>query len=130
MKIIGLLAGLLGGKTWLAWLVAGGSVLAILGGTYAWIDHGGYKRAELKWTVKYEQREREIAELRFKELERQAYANDQAKADERAALEQLEREFAALQELNQQLLEEAAADPDRDNIGLSASAVDRLNRIR
>lgn len=130
MKIIAMLAGLLGGKTWLAWLLSAAAVLTTLVGLAVWIDQGGYRRATLEWTVKYEQRERAIDKMRFDELERQAFANDQAKAAERAALEELERELAERELLIDQLREEAAADPDAEQLGINAAAVARINRIQ
>ena len=128
--MIKLLAGLLGGRTWLAWLIAGGSVLAVLGGLYAWVDHGGYNRATLEWTVKYEEREQDILRQRIAEADRQSVVNYEAKQAERAAIEELERELADREALISRLQDEAAADPDATRLGINADAVSRINRIQ
>ncbi len=130
MNPIALLAGLLGGKLWLAWLIVAGLGLGAVGGLYVAVDHGGYKRAAAEWTIKYEKREAALNEERFKELDRQATANDAAKA---AEAERLAAEQSRVAELELQIAEmDKAADVDvnRDRIGLGADSVDRLKRIR
>lgn len=128
--MIRLLAGLLCGKTWLAWLIVAGGALAALSGLYAYVDHGGYARAEAKWSQKYDARERALEAQRFKELDRQATVNAEAKARE---AERLAAEQRRADELERQLAQndrEAEADPTAGRIGLGADSVDRLNRIR
>lgn len=108
-----------------------GALAAILGsaaGIYAWIDHQGYQRATLEWTVKYNAREAELKQQAADELARQQAANDAAKAEEEAQLEaERKRQMAAI-DLAMTLANEAAADPNADNIALDAAAVDRHNR--
>ena len=128
--MIQILSGLLGGRTWAAWLVVAVLSLGALGGVYAWIDHQGYARASAEWQAKYEAREVALAQQRFHELDRQAHANDAAKARE---AERLAAAQAQIDALNQALLENdvaAEADPNADRIGIGADSVERLNRIR
>lgn len=108
-----------------------GALAVIVGaaaGVYAWIDHQGYQRAALEWTVKYNAREAELKQQAADELARQQAANDAAKAEEDAQLEaERKRQMAAI-DLAMTLADEAAADPNHDNIALDAAAVDRHNR--
>lgn len=125
-----LLIGLLGGKTWLAWLIVAGVGLGALGGIYAFIDHGGYRRATLEWTIKYDKRELELQQLRFKELDRQASVNAAAKAREADRLAAEMARAAALEAIILENDRAAESDPHRDRIGLGADSVDRINRIQ
>ena len=124
------LIGLLGGKAWLAWLLVAGVGLGALGGVYAFIDHGGYRRATLEWTVKYDKREAELNAARFKELDRQASVNAAAKALEATRLAAEMARAAALEAIILENDLAAEIDPDKDRIGLGADSVDRINRIR
>lgn len=128
--MIALLTRLLGGRTWLAWLIVAGLSLASLGGLYAYVDHKGYARAEDKWSQKYDAREAELQAARFRELDRQATANAEAKAREAKRLAEEQRRVDELDRQLAQINREADADPNRDRPGLSAGAVERLNRIR
>lgn len=128
--MIALLARLLGGRTWLAWLLVGGLSLGTLGGLYAWADHHGYARASAAWQKKYDAREAELQAERFRELDRQATANAEAKAREAERLAAEQRRVDELEALLAELSAQADADPNRDRPGLSAGAVERLNRIR
>jgi hypothetical protein len=128
--MIRVLAALLGGKTWLAWLIVAGGGLAALGGLYAYVDHQGYKRASAHWSQKYEARERALETQRFREIDRQATVNAEAKAREAERLAAERRRAAELEALIVDLSRAAEADPNRDRIGLGADSVDRLNRIR
>lgn len=103
-------------------------ILGVAGGVYLWIDHQGYRRAELEWTVKYQQREAELQRELADEIKRQAEANADAKAAEEAELEVYRQQLLKMAKLAQQLSTEAAADPNHDNIALDAAAVDRHNR--
>lgn len=130
MAIIRLLAGLLGGKTWLAWLIAAAMAATALAGVYAYVDHQGYKRAATEWSAKYEKREAELQAARFRELDRQATANAEAKAREAERLAAEQRRAEELEALLDELAAAAKADPNADRIGLGADSVERLNRIR
>lgn len=128
--MIALLARLLGGKTWLAWLIVASLSAGAVGGLYAWVDHQGYARASAKWSQKYDARESELQAARFKELDRQSTANAEAKAREAERLAAEQQRVDDLERLLAELSAQADADPNRDRPGLSAGAVDRLNRIR
>ena len=128
--MITLLARLLGGRTWLAWLIVVGLSVGTLGGLYAWVDHQGYARASAAWGKKYDARETELQAQRFRELDRQATANAEAKAREAERLAAEQQRVEELELLLADLSKQADADPDRDRPGLSAGAVDRINRIR
>lgn len=128
--MINFLAALLGGRVWLAWLIVAGLGLGGLAAGYAWIDHQGYRRAELEWTVKYDKREIDLNRQRFIEIDRQATANAAAKAREAAALAQMAIKNSELQALIDDQAVAAAQDPDRDRISFSAAAVERINNIK
>lgn len=127
--MIKILSALLGGKTWLAWLIVAGLGLGALGGVYWYVDHGGYQRATLEWTVKYNDRELALERQRLAELDRQAQANDQAKAAEAARIAQLRNELAQLERELEEQSHAADNDPNADRIGLGADSVHRINRI-
>lgn len=124
------LAALLGGKTWLARLMVAGLGLGAVGGLYAYVDHQGYKRAETKWSQKYDARELELQTVRFRELDRQATVNADAKAREAVILAAEQARADALEALIADLTAAAEADPHAARIGLGADSVNRLNRIR
>jgi hypothetical protein len=130
MTIIAWLARLLGGRTWLAWLLTAASVAGALGGIYAYVDHQGYKRATIEWSQKYDRREAELQAMRFRELDRQATANAEAKAAESARLREMAERLADLEAAAAENDRAAEADPNADRIGLGADSVERLNRIR
>lgn len=127
--MIKLIASLLGGKTWLVWLIVAALGLGALGGAYWWVDHGGYQRATLEWTVKYNDRELALERQRLAELDRQATANDSAKAAEAARIAQLRNELAQAERELQEQSHEADIDPNADRVGLGSDSVLRINRI-
>jgi hypothetical protein len=110
-------------------------VVGLLGGAFAYVEKvkhdayaNGYQKATLEWTIKYNAREAELKQQAADELARQQAANDAAKAEEEAQLEaERKRQMAAI-DLAMTLANEAAADPNADNIALDAAAVDRHNR--
>lgn len=128
--MIPIIARLLGGKTWAAWLLVAVLAIGAAGGTYAWVDHQGYARASAAWSQKYEAREAALQAQRFRELDRQASANAEAKAREAARLAAEQARADALEALIDELTAAAEHDPNAARIGLGADSVDRLNRIR
>ena len=117
----------------LSWRIIGvvgllATILGGLAGLYAHVDHQGYQRATLEWTVRYERREAELRQQLADELDRQASINAMAKAAEEAELETYRKQLLARADLAQRLADEAAADPNADNVALDAAAVDRHNR--
>lgn len=115
---------------WQVGLIVGGALaLAGIAGAAAYhFDRQGYGRATLEWTVKYERRERELEAQLLREIDRQASVNAAAKAAEQARIAALQRQLADLDLLANELLTEAANDPNADRIGLDGPAVERINR--
>jgi len=128
--MITILARLLGGSTVAAWLVVGVLGATALGGAYWYAQNQGFQRATLEWSVRYAGREAELQRLAFQELDRQAAANDAAKANEAARLAQLRNELSALERQLQEQSNAADNDPDAGRIGLSADGVQRVDGIR
>lgn len=127
--MIKFIAGLLGGNTLMAWLIVAGLGLGAVGGVYWWVDHQGYQRATLEWTVKYNDRELALEKQRLAELDRQATANDRAKAAEAARIAQLRNELAQRERELEEQSHEADVDPNADRVGLGADSVRRIQRI-
>lgn len=127
--MISLLARLLGGSTIAAWLVVAALGAGVVSGAYWYASNQGYQRATLEWLVRYNERELALERQRLAELDRQALANDQAKAAERAALSQLRNEMAQLEIQLQERANEAAEDPDRGNIACNLECVRRHNSV-
>lgn len=90
----------------------------------------GYNLASDKWENKYNEREVQIATETAKEQDRQYRANERAKELEQKRIETIRDLESELNEINERNSEEAAADPDRDRIGVNADGVLRLNRIK
>ena len=124
-----LLTRLLGGSSFLAWLAVAGLCLGAAGGAYWWVDNHGYQRATLEWSVKYTQREVDLERRRLAELDRQATANDIAKAAEAARIAQLRNEAAQMERRLQDLAKEATSDPDAERLGINADSVARINSV-
>lgn len=116
----------LGANSWMSWL----ALVVVVGGLFGGVWYNGYSTASNKWELKYEQRERQIAQTTAIEQDRQWEANQRAKERERAMLDKL---LLVQDELDKQLgvnANEAANDPDRDRIGISVDGVQRINRIK
>ena len=124
------LAGLLGLKSWVTWLIIAGASLSALGGVYAYVDHGGYARAAHEWSTKYDAREAAWLKASIAEAERQSLANQIAKEKEAAALAAERARAAALEAQIAELEKAAEADVNHARVGLGAASVDRLNRSR
>lgn len=127
--MIKIIASLLGGSTLAAWVLVAALGATALGGAYWYVDHQGYNRATIEWTVKYQERELALERQRLAELDRQAAANDRAKAAEAARIAQLRSELADMEHQLQEQSHEADIDPDADRVGLGASSVQRIGRI-
>lgn len=112
VTVLGVLAGL-GAAAW---------------GIEAAIEARGYERAELKWTIKYQHLIDDIDKRTTAEINRQARVNAEAKAEEEAALEEQRLKTDAATRLAIRLADEAANDPNRDNIALDAEAIARHKR--
>ena len=127
--MIKLIASLLGGSTLAAWAVVALLSVAGLGGAYFWAQNQGYQRATVEWSQKYDARELVLERQKLAELDRQAQANDRAKASEAKRIAQLRSDLAELERQLQEQAHEADNDPDRDRVGLSADGVRRINGI-
>lgn len=125
MKFI---ASLLGGKTWLVWLLVAGLAVGAVGGAYVYVRGQGYEQATLEWSVRYQERELALERQRLAELDRQALANDTAKAAEAARIAQLRNELAQAERELEEQSHAADIDPDAARIGLGASSVHRIGR--
>lgn len=119
LNLIPIWARLAGAAVLIAGMIAGGWAIV------ARADSAGYQRATLEWTLREERLKAELAQLRADEIDRQQSINAMAKAAEEAELEALRIKLASSQALNIQLADEAAADPNHDNIAFDAAAVDR-----
>lgn len=128
--MITILARLLGGSTIAAWLVVVVLGVGVVGGAYWYARGQGYEQASLEWSVRYAEREAELQRLAFQELDRQAAANDTAKANEAARLAQLRNELSALERQLQEQSNAADNDPDAGRIGLGSDSVFRLDKLR
>ncbi len=115
---------------WRAGAVAAIAIAGFAGLTSAawYLDHRGYQRATLEWTVKYNEREAELQQQAYAEGRRQSEANAAAKAAEEAELEVYRQKLVEMADLAQQLATEAAADKNAGNVALDADAVARHNR--
>lgn len=116
---------LIGG--WRGVLIAG--AIAGLTGAFGYTYHAGYSSAATAWSLKYTQREVQIASELAAEVSRVAQANALAKAIEAKRIEQLEADRVALEQKIKELSDEAAADPDRDHPALSADSGMRIDSV-
>ena len=116
----------LGANGWISWL----ALVVVVGGLFGGVWYNGYSLARGQGQLKYEQRERQIAQATAIEQDRQWEANQRAKEKERAMLDKL---LLVQEELDKQLgvnANEANNDPDRDRIGVSLDGVLRIDRIK
>ena len=125
--MIKIIASLLGGNTLAAWAVVALIGVVSLGGAYFYASNQGYQRATVEWSQKYEARELALERQRLTELDRQAQANDRAKASEAKRIAQIRSELADLERQLQEQAHEADNDPDRDRVGLNGDSVRRIN---
>lgn len=115
-----------GPTSWIAWLV----LITVIGGIFGGVWYNGYSTASKTWELKYEQRERAIAQATATEQDRQWQANQRAKERERIMLEQLLIVHGELEKQIEVNTNEASNDPDRDRIGINIDGVQRINRIK
>jgi len=128
--MFGIIPKLLGGSELAAWAVIALAVAAAFGGTYAYGDHRGYGRAELKYTAQIAQMRADAATARADEIERQNAVNDAAKAAEARNIAQMQADNQSLQDQIKELRNEAHQDPDAGKPALRAPSVQRVNKIR
>ncbi|NTG00179.1 hypothetical protein G6L30_08600 [Agrobacterium rhizogenes] len=128
--MISILAKLLGGSELAAWAVIALVVTAAFAGTYAYGDHRGYGRAELKYTAQIAQMKADAAQARADEIERQDAANNAAKATEAQRIAEMQADNQSLQDQIKELRNEAHQDPDAGKPALRAPSVQRVNKVR
>ena len=113
------------GKT-IALVLAGILIVVFTASVY----NKGYRSAEAKWSVKYNQRENDLIRASMAETARQQAANQAAKRLEAERIAQLEADNQKLSQLIKELSDEADKDPAADNVCLSPDAGVRINRVR
>jgi hypothetical protein len=112
---------------WLAALVLAAS--AILA-AYTYVDHKGYQRAVIVYQARIDTIVADYATAKADEVERQAAANNAAKAREAVRIAEMQAANAALQSQIKELADEADKDPDAGKPAIGASSVQRINKIR
>ncbi|NTF54434.1 hypothetical protein G6L12_05935 [Agrobacterium rhizogenes] len=128
--MITILAKLLGGSELAAWAVIALVIASVFGGTYAYGDHRGYGRAELKYAAQIAQMKADAAQARADEIERQDAANNAAKATEAQRIAEMQADNQSLQDQIKELRNEAHQDPDAGQPALRAPSVQRVNKVR
>ncbi|MBX5279144.1 hypothetical protein HJB94_30230 [Rhizobium sp. NLR13a] len=132
--MIGALAKLIGVDKWLVGAVA---VLAIAGGlfwvgltAYNHIYDSGYAAAVVVKDAEIAELKQAAADAAIAETERQAVANNAAKAREAERIAQMQAENESLELKIKELEREAGEDPDAGRVALGASSVRRINSVR
>lgn len=128
--MIAAIAKLLGGSELAAWAVIVLLAVAAFAGTYAIADNRGYARAEAHYTAEIASIKAAAATARADEIERQSSANNSAKQAEAQRIAAMQADADALQHQIEELQREAHQDPDAGKPALSASSVQRINKIR
>jgi len=106
------------------------AALALLLAAYAYVDHRGYARAEVHYKGVIAAEHAAAAEARNAEVERQAAANNAAKAREAARIAEMQAQTEILQSQIEELQREASEDPDAGRTALGAPSVQRVNKVR
>ncbi|PCD66829.1 hypothetical protein [Rhizobium phaseoli] len=112
------------------WLAGTLAALALLLAAYAYVDHRGYARAEVHYKGILATEHAEALTARDAELERQAAANNAAKAREAARIAEMQAQADQLAKQIEELQREASQDPDAGRTALGASSVQRINKVR
>ncbi|MBB6304695.1 hypothetical protein [Rhizobium leucaenae] len=112
------------------WLAGALVAVLVLVGVYALADHRGYQRAAAAYTATIAQMKEQAATARANEIERQANANNAAKASEAAAIAQMQADNDTLQNKIEELQREASQDPNAGRAAISSSSVRRINQVR
>lgn len=128
--MIGALAKLLGVDKWLVGVVAALAIAAALAGAVAYIDHGGYARAEVYYKGQIADLKRAASDARNAEIDRQAGVQAAAKAREASRIAEMQAETDSLEQEIKELEREADQDPDAGKPALGAPSVQRINKVR
>ncbi len=106
------------------------AALALLLAAYAYIDHRGYARAEAYYKGVIAAEHAAAVTARDDEIERQAAANNAAKARETQRIAAMQAENESLELKIKELEREAGEDPDAGRTALGAPGVQRINKVR
>ncbi|MGO6737111.1 hypothetical protein ACC732_04420 [Rhizobium ruizarguesonis] len=99
--------------------------------TACWyIDHKGYARAEAYHKAEIVELKAAAVTARDAEVERQAAANNAAKAREAARIADMQAEADQLAKQIEELQREASEDPDAGRTAIGAPSVQRINKVR
>jgi hypothetical protein len=112
---------------WIAGAVAG---VALLLAAYAYVDHRGYQRAVVTYQARIDKLVGDYKTAEIAEAERQAAANNAAKAREASRIAEMQAANSKLETRIKELADEAAADPDAGKPVLGAPSVRRINEVR
>ncbi|MBY5585324.1 hypothetical protein [Rhizobium leguminosarum] len=106
------------------------AALALLLAAYAYVDHRGYARAEVHYKGVIAAEHTAAVTARNAEVERQAAANNAAKAREAERIAEMQAEADQLTKQIEELQREASEDPDAGRTALGAPSVQRINKVR
>lgn len=106
------------------------AALALLLAAYAYVDHRGYARAEAHYKGVIAAEHAAAADAANAETDRQAAANNAAKAREAARIAEMQAENESLELKIKELEREASQDPDAGRTALGAPSVRRINKVR
>ncbi|MBB6224582.1 hypothetical protein [Rhizobium leguminosarum] len=106
------------------------AALALLLAAYGYIDHRGYARAEVHYKGILAAEHAAAVTARDAESERQAAANNAAKAREAARIADMQAEADNLHSRIEELQREASQDPDAGRPAVGATGVHRINSVR
>lgn len=113
-----------------AYLIAALAAVVVLWGVYTYIDHQGYQRAAVAYEAKIVGIHADYAATALAEVQRQAMANNAAKALEASRIAELQAANSELETRIKELADEADRDPDAGRATLGAAGVRRINSIR
>lgn len=112
------------------WLAGAIAAVALLLAAYFYVDHRGYARAEVHYKGILAAEHAAAVTARDAELERQAAAQNQAKAREAARIADMQAEADNLHSRIEELQREASQDPDAGRPAVGATGVQRINSVR
>ncbi|MDF0659723.1 MULTISPECIES: hypothetical protein [unclassified Rhizobium] len=124
------IAKLLGVDKWIVGAVVVMALLAAVGGAYAYVDHRGYQRAAVAYQARIDKLVGDYKAAEIAETERQAAANNAAKAREASRIAEMFAANSKLETRIKELANEAVADPDAGKPVLGAPSVRRINEVR
>ncbi|MDK4727482.1 hypothetical protein [Rhizobium phaseoli] len=112
------------------WTVGTLAAILLLFGAYAYVDHRGYARAEAHYKAVIAAEHAAAVTARDAETERQAAANNAAKAREAERIAEMQAANESLNQKIEELQREASQDPDAGRVVLGAPSVRRVNKVR